>query len=370
MRLNFDMSMLNRMNEPVMLLDRHARCIGSNRAAQDWLPAHKVAEPTLKRWIDEEIQGQTRLPVAIDSFWGKGLAQVPRYQNAWLCKNGPKEYAILIEPLGASARRTTAEPKRTDGDQNFVRLMAGPAQHLLERLHYLLEEQNGGALGGAHLQQLLRHTAMAGRMLHDITGLCELLDRDEVFSDERLNVHSLVMETLQGDKLRGVAAHIIPANDPGITVYGARPWLRYALTTLFEAVLAHAPADNDLQVSIRQLGDFVVVRGGITLSRDPSARSNLPRPTQHSRALVDPFASQVSMVLCRRIVALHGAQLKLESMDFGHPEDGSTSVESFTLTLMTGAPVNERSRTSCAQCRHVLQEQAYAQDLAHLISHN
>jgi hypothetical protein len=73
--------------------------------------------------------------------------------------------------------------------------------------------------------------------------------------------------------------------------------------------------------------------------------------------------------MCRRIIALHGGQLKLAFFPEGGADDASTApMESFTLTLGTGQPINERSRVSCGTCRHVLQGQAYAFDLSQLLN--
>ena len=72
---------------------------------------------------------------------------------------------------------------------------------------------------------------------------------------------------------------------------------------------------------------------------------------------------------CRRIIALHGGKLKLALLPMSASDDASNPpIESFTLTLGTGQPVNERSRVSCGSCRHVLQEQAYAFDLSQLLN--
>jgi hypothetical protein len=50
--------------------------------------------------------------------------------------------------------------------------------------------------------------------------------------------------------------------------------------------------------------------------------------------------------------------------------DSSSLIESFTLTLPTGLPLHERSRASCTECRINLQTQAFAADVATLLTKN
>jgi hypothetical protein len=75
------------------------------------------------------------------------------------------------------------------------------------------------------------------------------------------------------------------------------------------------------------------------------------------------------MMICKRIIELHAGQIRLTSM----PTDTRSfqlpgRIESFTLTLMTSMPANERSHASCADCRHVGQALSFASDMAQLIA--
>lgn len=372
MRLNFDMLMLNQMVEPVVLLDRSARVVGSNRAALQWVATCKAIEATLKRWIDEEIRGLTRFPALINACFGSKASGTAK-RDVWLCKNGSREYAILVVPDRAEPEPVIGT-SRNFTDRPWLKLMADQARSQLQRLQYLLADSHNSS--PVHHQLLERQCLLVSRLLQDVSALSELLDRDEVFGSERLDVSALMAESLR--ELENEGRQFSAAIDPQIvsdaTIYGATQWMQYALRVLIEAVLDHAPAGSVLNLAVRKMGDFVVIKGGVGVGRSlqsgntPVSDQSLEKKTHKDQPA---YAAEVSMLLCRRIVELHGGTLKLELMESSSSPDAiATAIESFTLTLMTGAPVHERSRISCAQCRHVLQEQAYAQDLANLLSHS
>ncbi len=76
------------------------------------------------------------------------------------------------------------------------------------------------------------------------------------------------------------------------------------------------------------------------------------------------------MEICRRIIELHGGQMKLKAVSGSGDENeaASAALGSFTLTLPTGIPVADRSRVSCAECRITFQAMQYARDLAELMA--
>lgn len=160
-------------------------------------------------------------------------------------------------------------------------------------------------------------------------------------------------------------------------MYGHAVWMSYALRVLFEALQASAPGGSQVSVSTRQMGNFVLLVGRVVASIDAhkthpivqttAQPGDTGRATQASAQ--SPRDPQVRWLMCRRIIALHAGQLKLETLP---PEAGADPtnppIESFTLTLATGQPMHERSRASCNGCTHVLQAQAYAADLALVLS--
>jgi hypothetical protein len=69
--------------------------------------------------------------------------------------------------------------------------------------------------------------------------------------------------------------------------------------------------------------------------------------------------------LARRIVELHGGQLRVNAID-GDDSTQSNAIESFTLQLPTGSPANQRGK-DCENCSVNQQATAYARDLAALM---
>jgi hypothetical protein len=75
------------------------------------------------------------------------------------------------------------------------------------------------------------------------------------------------------------------------------------------------------------------------------------------------------MMLCKRIIELHAGQIRLTSLQTDSRRlRTATSIESFTLTLMTSMPANERSHASCSDCHQVGQALSFATDMAQLIA--
>jgi hypothetical protein len=77
------------------------------------------------------------------------------------------------------------------------------------------------------------------------------------------------------------------------------------------------------------------------------------------------LAASIRVPLARRIVALHGGQLKVVLIG-GDDANLSAAIESFTLQLPTGSPANLRSK-ECENCGVNQQALAYARDLVALL---
>ena len=72
--------------------------------------------------------------------------------------------------------------------------------------------------------------------------------------------------------------------------------------------------------------------------------------------------------ICQRIVALHGGQLKIVSQAAAQADDPLRGIESFHLSLPTGAPLLGRNLAACTNCLAPRQAEQYARDLAALTS--
>jgi hypothetical protein len=108
------------------------------------------------------------------------------------------------------------------------------------------------------------------------------------------------------------------------------------------------PPGYKVNIGLRQIGDYVVISGGVAADRERRALTK-------SESALMPASHRgygLSLHICQRVFKLHGGKLKI---DYGEPISqlpGSAQfIESFTLTLPTGLPADDRSRASCVNCR-------------------
>ena len=366
LRLNFTMPMLERMTEGVILLDRQAALLGHNRAAEPWLAAVRLLAPAIKRLIDEEVQGRSQLPVRIDLAARQSGTTLPA-ADVWISKNGRRDYAIFIAPQHrvAVALQTHASPQLTE--KRYLSLFGDEVRQQLAVLQGQLAALMQGDMHSdtqAHkAQAVMAQAKRVDGLLKEISDLTQLMQRDLVFADERIDPAAL-MQGLLPEFTRAQASHEIavgftPDQGQQGVVYGSEHWMKYALQVLLQSLVQGAPKHTRIALATRQMGNFVVLTGRVV-----NGDAHLHTAAPHGADSVNE-ASEVDntmrMAMCRRIVDLHGGQLKLELLP-------SSEVESFTLTLATGVPTHERSRASCADCRYPLQAQSYAQDMAQMLS--
>jgi len=366
-RLNFSTPMLEKMTEGVIGLDRQAKIISSNRAAEPWLASTKALEPALKRLIDEEVLGRTTLPVRID------LAAKPHSAppaDVWVAKNGRRDYAIFIAPRRQAPVVTAAQISPMLTEKRYVSLFGDGVRQQLAQLQAMLQTSDASPAQDA--QAVAKQAARVAQLLKDISDLTLLMQRDLVFADERVSpadILAALAPTLQREQVAtGCTVTFSQTQGQQGVVYGSSSWLSYGLRVLAEGLIHGAVKHSHISLKTRQLGDFIVITGHVTgVDLHPLAKPT--GPSTATEPVTAPADGPMRMVLCQRIVELHGGQLKLARMT--SPSNGSSAdenLESFTLTLATGVPAHERSRVSCADCRSALQAQSYAADMAQILS--
>jgi hypothetical protein len=369
LRLNFTMPMLEKMTEGVIVLDRQAKILTSNRAAQPWLASAKALEPALKRLIDEEVLGRTTLPVRIDLAALQKTSSVPAAE-VWVSKNGRRDYAIFIAPLRRIAVLATPQVSPQVSEKRYVSLFGDEVRQQLALLQTMIQP---GKDGFAHDGQVIAKQALrVDQLLKDISDLTLLMQRDLVFSDERVSPATLLGELVpllqQGHLASGSTLTLQPSEGQQGVVYGSSSWLRYALRILVEGLIHGAAKYSRIALDTRQLGNFIVITGRVS-GVDLHPLAKLYPSSTASEPASAPADGAMRMLLCQRIIDLHGGQLRLERIPASQDECASgTDLESFTLTLATGLPVHERSRVSCSDCRYTLQAQSYATDMAQILS--
>jgi hypothetical protein len=204
-----------------------------------------------------------------------------------------------------------------------------------------------------------------------VTDLSQLLERDEVFAGERLLVPELIENVLVSlpPNAKQSTVEVHAGIDPLAPVYGNGAWLSYALRLLIVGMIDSAPPRASVQLTTRQMGDFLVLTGRSSATRSVQSDATPAYTGTTEPEPTDEDGANIQMMICKRIIELHAGQIRLTSM----PTDTSSfqlpgRIESFTLTLMTSMPANERSHASCADCRHVGQALSFASDMAQLIA--
>lgn len=369
LRLNFTMPMLEKMTEGVIVLDRQAKILMGNHAAEPWLASTKALESALKRLIDEEVLGRTTLPVRIDLTAHQVTQNVPPAE-VWVSKNGRREYAIFIAPLRRIPVVAAPQCSPQLTEKRYVSLFGDEVRQQLAQLQALLQPGEGGLAHGA--QATVIQAARVAQLLKDISDLTLLMQRDLVFSEERISLATLLGElvpAMQHEPLAtGSTLTFHSATGQQGVVYGSASWLRYAFHVLVEGLLHGAAKYSHIALDTRQLGDFIVITGHVTgVDVHPSAKlhtspaASVPVPT--------PSDGPMRMLICQRIIELHAGQLKLERMPSASDEPTAVpGLESFTLTLATGLPAHERRWVACSDCRYLLQARSYAVDMAQILS--
>ena len=356
------MFLLEQMAEGVLLLNRQGILLEQNRAGRPWQDACKYMQPYLKRLIDEEIAGRLDLPISIEMRTPPNGAAVP-LANVWLCKNGQKAYALFIV-AGQRIREPRVETR--PAESGFLMLMGAQARRSLEDLKKMLADEPTSDLGRS---SVLAHKATeVAALLKDIADLAHLMGQDLVFAEQKLDFSSILGQAFEMAKHANVNRAMrevdLDTQTLGV-VYGDTNWMTYALRVLLECLYAGAPDKSTIRVDVRQMGEFVAIKGSVVMSKAYPTR--LVSKVTELNAI--PSGPHAHLQICRRILELHGAQLKLIFLDAASDPDKASlvKIDTFTMTLLTGMPEHNRSRVSCANCPITLQAAAFAKDLSTLM---
>jgi hypothetical protein len=370
MRLNFDLPLLNKLSDGVIQINRMAKISGYNRAAEPWLKSCNAMLGVLKQLLDLEVRGRIKLPVKL-GLWTSNNGNMATTGDAWLIMDGPNGYAIFIAPNASSTGDIDKLPPLSKSEIGFVNLLGDEARTQLSILQMLLPQADAQTLNSVELAVQCKRV---DHLLQTLSELAQLLERDDVFADERLVLADLVRASFPSAHANPNHADFVfdaERSEPGM-VYGNAPWLSYALRSLFDSIQHSAPPRSQINVAIQQMGNFAVLTARVAASQASSRARTLiaaPAPDAANAGTgLQHRDAQVRMLMCRRVIELHAGQLKLARLPAATDKADLAPIESFTLNLPTGLPSHQHGRASCALCPHILQEQAYASDLAQLLN--
>ena len=373
MRLNFDTPLLDKLNEGVILLDRQATVVAHNRAAQPWVARCNARANAIKALIAEEVSGHLGLPIRMES-WKSGTAEDAYTVEPWLMRNGRRDYALLMLPKPGQKPVPKPRVDAAERENNYVSLLGEDVRIQMALPRELMQPTTPGE---AHEPSVIaEQSILVDRILQEICDLSTVMQRDQMYSDDRLVLPELVRNILPTLIHAHDTIELIESDASTGMVYGHAHWLEYALRTLLESLVSSAPDHSHIRITTRQIGNYIVLAGGVTVGMPKHQKPvHVAVPSESQTSAVAKTSTQhrtqIQQIMCRRIIALHAGQLKLTFMpDAVRGGDSSSLIETFTLTLPTGLPLHERSRASCTECRINLQTQAFAADVATLLSKN
>jgi hypothetical protein len=150
-------------------------------------------------------------------------------------------------------------------------------------------------------------------------------------------------------------------------LYGHAMLLTTGLRALLESLDQGAPLHGQIELWVRQSGRHVVMNSRYAGGSGDSQRSPGPA-ARHSEATSLRLDADLRLPLARRIVALHGGQLSTEPLAAAPGSPQRQGIAAFTLVLPTGAVGEPQRRPECTDCPTAQQAEAYARDLASLMT--
>ena len=382
MELSIDMPLLNALQEGVVLLNQAGQVTDFNRAARPWLKACAKAQPLLAEHIQHQIKhrapGADPSPVAIvplepfEPFESlKPLELLGRASQATLapglhlCRHGPQGYALVIAP-GQPQTHIAAEPQT-----HLFDLLGEAIRHEFTHWRSALDHAAPPPQPAPALADLARQSQRLSRLLVVFDQLSPLRNDQSPNQSERLSLMALTQAVLAAMPQRRADYALMVA--PGASarqhgmLYGHATLLTAGLRALLESLDQGAPSHSQIELWVRQSGRHVVLNSRFASGSAVRPRSPAPAalggeaPGLHLEA-------DLRLPLARRIVELHGGQLSTEPLHAAPGKPHRPGIAAFTLLLPTGAAGEPQRRPECIDCPTSRQAEAYARDLASLMT--
>jgi hypothetical protein len=351
-------SISGRLRDGLLRLDANGQVRSANSAARPWLRDCIYQAATFAGLIAAVKRGRLVLPRRLSVLDDcQHCADSP--QEVWLDHEGKHNYVLLILPRPAAA--TVASKQGPAYPENFVNLIGADLRAQVEQVCEQLDAVGEPGFSPEELQRLAPGIS-AG--LRELNGLAELYQHEQPFTDERFGLAPLLAEILPGLPRQSgpFAIRYSYLEGPGIgQIYGHRVWLRRALNSLLGRLGEGCPPGHQINTSLRQFGDFVIVAGAVAVDRSRPA-------LVHGQVAQTGRGYGLGLPACQRIFELHGGALKIEYSPRNDESSNTTArIESFVLTLPTGLPAQGRASASCGDCRISRQAQETLRDLVQLM---
>ncbi len=180
------------VTDGIILLDQQGNILSHNHAANTLVQQGAALRMVLKRAVESEARSGEALPKQLEFFLG-AFNQPKRKTKAWLCRYGVKEFAIFIAP-DADALAQTAQAD--ESGMSPVDLLGDRVREKMAVLRSLLK---GGAGAVARDEAAIAATSdQLDQLLAAASELAQLLQRDQVFDDARLNLAEQIRQIAPG----------------------------------------------------------------------------------------------------------------------------------------------------------------------------
>ena len=354
------------ISDAVVLVNAAGEQVVANARAREVFGENGPRRAVLIHQIQLVKNGESTLPCAIKSSDLLSPAQI-QPEEVWLVANPCEEpQASEDERLYCLIAPQITDPSRLlRSDRVVLDLIGAETRRDLTRMRELLIAFDRDP---AVRREAIRVATHLDEVLKDVTELAELQQHLGMTTDERFFIGSMIRELVPGlpktahsKAIRYVVGVVDTEPSPS---YGHSRWMKQALSALLTLLGESCPAAGKVMINVQQIGDFVIVTGKIA--------AEIGRPSVFADEFDDAgsTASQLArrrhLQIARRILEIHGGQLRLRSM-LGAGDDDRAPMDSFTLSLPTGRPANETLTRNCGKCPVTVQAQRYAKDLAELM---
>lgn len=363
MALEFHRTIIDRLPDPVLLLNEQGEVVGFNPAARVLIESEPELMTTLAPFVQaaaarvdiQPMRLNPDVPLILD-----GTRYAP-----WLMPTR-EEMALILLPDDAE-RGVRHQPIGSQPDVAFSSLLNAEMRQELHRVIDKLGAIGSGATG------LRQEAQRMQQLLTTVDVMCTMLQHPQSVHGERLTLHELVLQALAQRRLSSSCLTQSGfTRTPGTRhFYGHTPWLLWTLDTL----LAHMPLSMEtggrqLTLHLRHGDSSLVLSGGLRSPASPSS------PLEASSAY-NAFASMdfvdgkqrneldasTRLALASRIVEYHGGYLNLDT----DPSDATHPLRGFQLSMPLGRTPSTVLTATPGRWVPLGQAEMLARDLARLL---
>ncbi len=345
-KLDVNTQLLDASPQPVLLVDGEARLVYANPAAQQVVPAFIAHRVHWAREIGKLAGSRALLPTRVAP---EVLPEDLKNWQVWVAAEGDAGYALYFMNLPAETDKAGGSPagRRLIGRalRDEMKAYAGQLREAFSSIAH--------ATGMPGQADLMRQTRRLADQTDELVMLAEMEEVGASRKDDRIYLYSLTNQLcadLQAARHADVAWDVDPAGALLAPVYGNRRWLSMALQAYFLVLATSSPRVVRVKLQFRQEGGNAVISGRTFI--DDRDSYSPPVAAGHAPDR-DPV---LSVAVARRILELHGAEIRLVRAE--------QRIDGFSITLPTSFPFAARPDIWCQDCASLKQSVAIARDFA------